>query len=69
VTIAGGADSNPLVAAWNYMLPMIAGSYVEIYWSHDDNADDKIELKAFAASLNPTRPAVPSVIVTMTQIA
>jgi len=69
VTITGGAATNPLVASWNYILPMSASSYVEIYWSHNDNADDDIELKAVAVRTNPPRPAVPSVIVTVTQIA
>jgi hypothetical protein len=69
VTLTGGAASNPLVAAWNYILPMVAGSYVEIYWSHNDNADDKIEIKATGSRANPTRPAVPSVIATLTQIS
>ena len=69
VTITGGAAANPLVASWNYILPMSASSYVEIYWSHDDNADDKIELKAVTTRINPPRPAVPSVIATLTQIS
>ena len=69
VTIAGSAAANPVVAAWNYLLPMISGSYVEIYWSHNDNVDDKVELKAVASRINPTRPAVPSIIATLTQIA
>lgn len=69
VTITGGAAANPLVASWNYILPMSASSYVEIYWSHNDNADDDIELKAVAVRINPPRPAVPSVIATLTQIA
>jgi hypothetical protein len=69
VTITGGAAANPLVASWNYILHMSASSYVEIYWSHNDNADDDIELKAVAVRTNPPRPAVPSVIVTVTQIA
>ena len=69
VVITGGAAANPLVASWNYILPMSASSYVEIYWSHDDNADDDIELRAVPIRSNPTRPAVPSVIATLTQIA
>lgn len=69
VTITGGAAANPLVASWNYILPMSASSYVEIYWSHNDNADDDIELKAVATRTGPIRPAVPSVIATLTQIA
>jgi hypothetical protein len=69
VVITGGAAANPLVASWNYILPMSASSYVEIYWSHNDNADDDIELRAVSTRSNPTRPAVPSVIATLTQIA
>jgi hypothetical protein len=69
VVITGGAAANPLVASWNYILPMVSSSYVEIYWSHDDNQANKIELKAVSARSNPTRPAVPSIIATLTQIA
>jgi hypothetical protein len=69
VTITGGAAANPLVASWNYILPMSASSYVEIYWSHNDNADDDIEIKAVGARTTPARPAVPSVIATLTQVA
>ena len=69
VTITGGAAANPLVSSWNYILPMSASSYIEIYWSHNDNADDDIELRAVPIRSNPTRPAVPSVIATLTQIA
>ena len=69
VTITGNAATNPVVAAWNYILPMISGSYVEIYWSHNDNVDNKVELKAVAPRTNPARPAVPSVIATLTQVA
>ena len=69
VTIAGSAASNPVIAAWNYILPMSSGSYAEIYWSHDDNVDNKVELKAVSTRSNPTRPAVPSIIASLTQIA
>lgn len=69
VTITGNAATNPVVAAWNYILPMSASSYVQILWSHDDNVDNKVELKAVASRTNPARPAVPSVIVTLTQVA
>lgn len=69
VLISGNAANNPVVASWNYVLPMSASSYVEIYWSHDDNEADKVELKAVPARTGPIRPAVPSVIATLTQIA
>jgi hypothetical protein len=69
VTITGGTGANPIVASWNYVLPMSASSYVEIYWSHDDNQDNKIEIKAVGTRSGPVRPAVPSIIATLTQIA
>jgi hypothetical protein len=69
VTITGGAAANPVVAAWNYVLPMSASSYVEILWSHNDNADDKVQIKAVPTRTDPVRPAVPSIILTVTQVA
>ena len=68
LVLTGGAAANPIVGAWNYVLPMSASSYVEIYWSHND-AQNKIHLQATGTRSNPTRPAVPSVIATLTQIA
>lgn len=53
------------VAAWNFMLPIRANDYVEIMWSC--NADTG-QLAAFGTQTNPNRPAVPSVIATLTQI-
>ena len=69
VLIAGNAANNPVVASWNYVLPMSASSYVEIYWSHNDNEANQVELKAIPTRTGPIRPAVPSVIATLTQIA
>ena len=69
ITITGGSGTNPIVASWNYVLPMSASSYIEIYWSHDDNQDDKVEIKAVGTRSGPVRPAVPSIIATLTQIA
>ena len=53
------------VAAWNFMLPIRANDYVQIMWSC--NADTG-QLGAFGTQTNPNRPAVPSVIATLTQI-
>ena len=53
------------VAAWNFMLPIKANDYVEIMWSC--NADTGL-LAAAGTQTNPTRPAIPSVIATLTQI-
>jgi hypothetical protein len=53
------------VAAWNWMLPIAANDYVEIKWSCNDSTG---QLHASGSSINPTRPAIPSVIATLTQI-
>ena len=63
---AQAGNEGKVVAAWNYMLPLSASNYVEIKWSATGNG---IILAATGSQSNPTRPAVPSVIATITQIA
>lgn len=53
------------VAAWNWMLPIRANDYVEIKWSCNASTG---EILAHGTQTNPTRPAIPSVIATLTQI-
>lgn len=53
------------VAAWNWMLPIKQNDYVEIKWSC--NASTGV-IFASGSATNPTRPAIPSVIATLTQI-
>lgn len=53
------------VAAWNFVVQASAGDYYEIAWS---SADTQIYLEARGAASNPTRPAIPSVILTVTQV-
>ena len=53
------------VAAWNTLLPLSASQYVEIQWSATGNG---VILHASGSASNPTRPAIPSVIATLTQI-
>ena len=54
-----------IVAAWNWLVnPTVANTYYQIYWSSPDSA---LELLSIGARTTPTRPAVPSVIVTVTQ--
>jgi len=54
-----------IVAAWNWLVnPTVANTYYQIYWSSPDSA---MELLAIGARTTPTRPAVPSVILTVTQ--
>jgi hypothetical protein len=54
------------VAAWNILLPLSASNYVEIKWSATNST---ITLSSNGTQTNPNRPAVPSVIATMTQVA
>jgi hypothetical protein len=61
--VAGGGFQ---VAALNFLTPITSGSYVELYWSKT-TANGRLEAKGIQS--NPTRPATPSVIVTITQIA
>ena len=49
------------VAAWNYVFKLKAGDYIEYRWAVDDTA---VEIKRFTAAA-PV-PAIPSVIVTVT---
>jgi hypothetical protein len=53
------------VAAWNFVVQASAGDYYEICWH---SADTGVFLNYVAAASNPTRPAIPSVILTVTQI-
>ena len=65
VTVAGGAAAAKTVAAWNYMLKLSAGDYIELVWR---TSDINLQLIHEAAATSPTRPAIPSVIVTAQQV-
>lgn len=67
VTVNKVAGSNGrLVAAWNFATPIAANDYVEIYWSCNDSTG---QIQATGTQTAPARPAIPSVIATLTQIA
>ena len=54
------------VAAWNFMVPMNANDYVELMWfSNQANA----QIHYAPAQTNPTRPAIPSLILTINQVS
>ena len=65
VVVTGGVSVNPIVAAWNFVVPATAGDYYELMWSGTDN---HIYLAYAGPNTSPTRPAVPSVIATATLI-
>jgi hypothetical protein len=61
--ISGGGK---LVAAWNYMVQLNANQYVQLMWC---STRSDTQLHYHGTQSTPTRPATPSVIATITQIA
>ena len=59
-------DPYHIVAAMNYFLSMNATDYVEIMWRPTDIG---VQIEQYAAGTSPTRPAVPSAIVTMSFVS
>lgn len=53
------------VAAWNILVSANAGDYYEICWS---SSDTDLEMWCGVAGTNPTRPEIPAVILTVTQV-
>jgi hypothetical protein len=53
------------IAAWNWLVnPTVANTYYQIYWS---SSDTNMSIITEGTRINPTRPAIPSVILTVTQ--
>jgi hypothetical protein len=63
ITLQGLGASQ--VAAWNFFVNASAGDTYSLRWS---SADSKAIIKAVAPQSSPTRPAIPSVILTISQI-
>ena len=64
ITISGSGTQ--LVAAWNFVLTMNAGQYFELVWATNDTT---ISLFYSAAQTSPyARPAIPSVIMTVSEV-
>jgi len=64
VTVMG--NGGKYVASWNYVLTLAANDYVEIMLQSPDTS---MRVIASGTQTNPARPAVPSSIVTITQVA
>jgi hypothetical protein len=65
LTIEKVSGGGKLVAAWNYIVQLNPTEYVELMWS-STRSDTQIHYQGIQSS--PSRPATPSIIVTMTQI-
>lgn len=59
-------DPSHLIAAMNYFLEMNAGDYAQIMWRPSDIG---VSMEAYGTSTSPTRPAIPSAIVTVSYVA
>ena len=62
----GAGDPYHIIAAINYFVSLNATDYVEIMWRPTDTG---VQIEQYAASASPTRPAVPSAIVTMSFVS
>ena len=62
----GVGDPYHIIAAMNYFVSLNATNYVEIMWRPTDTG---VSIEQYAAGTSPTRPAVPSAIVTMSFVS
>ena len=63
ITLVGNNGKH--VAAWNFLVAASASDYFELCWY---SLDANVFLNYVAAQSNPTRPAIPSLILTINQI-
>jgi len=59
-------DPSHLIAAMNFFVSLAASDYVQIMWRPTDVG---VSIEHFATSSSPTRPAVPSVIATLSFVS
>jgi hypothetical protein len=62
----GTGDPSHIIAALNFFVNMAANDYIEIMWRTENTG---VSIEAFGTSASPTRPAVPSAIVTMSFVS
>jgi len=62
----GAGDPFHIIAALNFFVSLAANDYVEIMWR---TSDVGVQIEYYAASSTPTRPAIPSVIATLTFVS
>lgn len=58
-------NSQAYVASWNFMLTVNAGEYLELYWSCPDK---NVTIVYQDSQINPSRPQIPSIILTVQQV-
>lgn len=60
IALTGGNAKQ--VAAWNFLIQLSAGQYVELCWSSPSAA---VQLHAEGPQVTPTRPGIPSIIASL----
>ena len=63
--VVGNSNNGRAVAAWNFVEPLNAGDYMELKYRV---SDVRLGFAYDGPQITPTRPAIPSVIVTVTQV-
>lgn len=58
--------AEPVLSTANWQLKMNAGDYFQLMWS---SSDIHVQLVSYAAGTTPTKPAIPSVILTVSQVS
>jgi hypothetical protein len=66
IVLTGGAAASAIVASWNYFISLNAGDYFEIVWS---TPDTHVSITYGGTRTSPVRPAVPSVIATVSFVS
>jgi hypothetical protein len=61
-----GGGTGQTVASWNFMTYLSSSNYIELKWTSNSGNS---QLLSSGSVTNPTRPVIPSVIATLTQIA
>jgi hypothetical protein len=62
----GTGDPSHIIASLNFFVSMNSNDYIEIMWRTENTG---VSIEHFAASSTPTRPAVPSAIVTVSFVS
>lgn len=61
----GGTDGH-IIYAWNYLIELQAGDYLELVWSATST---QVSMQTYASGSSPTRPSAASLITTVTYVA
>lgn len=62
------SNSTPMMAAWNWLVTLQEGDYIELAWSCTDDIH-LILLHEVAQTAAPARPGLPAVILTITWVS